>query len=116
MRDEIQTYIEIMLDKDIIDILEIPTSMEKYKKDAISILDMIINYFRDIMLLKEKLDKSMINIDKITFIQNMSKKITYSQVSKIIDIIEDIKKKIRSNCNFNISIQVMALNIYEVIK
>ena len=117
MRDEIQTYIEIMLDKDIIDILEIPTSMEKYKKDAISVLDMIINYFRDIMLLKEKVDKSMIiNIDKLTFIQNMSKKITYSQVSKIIDIIEDIKKKIRSNCNFNISIQVMALNIYEVIK
>jgi len=117
MRDEIQTYIEIMLDKDIIDILEIPTSMEKYKKDAISILDMLINYFRDIMLLKEKVDKNMIiNIDKIIFIQNMSKKITYSQVAKIIDIIEDIKKKIRSNCNFNISIQVMALNIYEVIK
>lgn len=117
MRDEIQTYIEIMLDKDIIDILEIPTSMDKYKKDVISILDMLINYFRDIMLIKENVDKSMlINIDKLTFLQNMSKKITYSQVAKIIDIIEDIKKKIRSNCNFSISIQVMALNIYEVIK
>ncbi|WP_296646032.1 DNA polymerase III subunit [Romboutsia sp. 13368] len=117
MRDEIQTYIEIMLDKDIIDILEIPTSMDKYKKDSISILDMLINYFRDIMLIKESVDKSMlINIDKLTFLQNMSKKITYSQVSKIIDIIEDIKTKIRSNCNFSISIQVMALNIYEVIK
>lgn len=117
MRDEIQTYIEIMLDKDMIDILEIPTSMEKYKNDSINVLDMLINYFRDMMLLKEKVDKSMIiNIDKITFIQNISKKITYSQVSKIIDIIEDTKKKIRSNCNFNISIQVMALNIYEVIK
>ena len=117
MRDEIQTYIEIMLDKDMIDILEIPTSMEKYKNDSINVLDILINYFRDMMLLKEKVDKSMIiNIDKITFIQNMSKKITYSQVSKIIDIIEDTKKKIRSNCNFNISIQVMALNIYEVIK
>ena len=117
MRDEIQTYIEIMIDKDMIDILEISASMEKYKNDSIKVLDMLINYFRDIMLLKEKVDKSMIiNIDKITFIQNMSKKITYSQVSKIIDIIEDTKKKIRSNCNFNISIQVMALNIYEVIK
>ena len=117
MRDEIQTYIETMLDKDIIDILEIPTSIEKYKKDSINILDMLINYFRDIMLLKENVDKSMlINIDKLTFLQNMSKKITYSQVSKIIDIIEDIKIKIRSNCNFSISIQVMALNIYEVIK
>ena len=117
MRDEIQTYIEIMIDKDMIDILEISASMEKYKNDSINVLDMLINYFRDMMLLKEKVDKSMIiNIDKITFIQNMSKKITYSQVSKIIDIIEDTKKKIRSNCNFNISIQVMALNIYEVIK
>lgn len=117
MRDEIQTYIEIILDKDIIDILEIPTSMEKYKKDAISILDMLINYFRDVMIFKENVDKSMmINIDKITFIENISKKITYSQVSKIIDIIEDIKKKIRSNCNFNISINVMVLNIYEVIR
>lgn len=46
------------------------------------------------MLLKENVDKSMIiNIDKITFLQNMSKKITYSQVSKIIDIIEDIRKR-----------------------
>ena len=58
----------------------------------------------------------IINGDRITFIQNMSKKITYSQVSKVIDIIEETKRKMRSNCNFNVSIQVMALNIYEVIK
>ena len=41
------------------------------------------------------------------------------KINKIImtkEQIEDIKKKIRSNCNFSISIQVMALNIYEVIK
>ena len=116
IRDEIQTYIEVILDKDIIDILEIPISMEKYKKDIISILDVFITYFRDIMIFKEKSDNSMIiNIDKITFIKNLSEKITYSQVSRIIDIIEDIKNKIRSNCNFNISIMVMVLNIYEVI-
>ena len=91
--------------------------IEKYKSDIIGTLDIMINYFRDIMMDKENADKSMIiNADKITFIKNMSRKITYSQVSKIIDIIEETKRKIRSNCNFNISIQVMALNIYEVIK
>jgi len=117
MREDIQSYIQTILDKNIIEILEIPNNMDKYKKEVISILDMMVNYFRDMMLLKEKVDKSMIiNSDKIIFIQNMSKKITYSQVSKIIDIIEETKKKIKSNCNFNISIQVMALNIYEVIK
>ena len=69
------------------------------------------------MLLKENVDKSMIiNIDKIIFYRILGCKYIFSEVSKIIDIIEDIKKKIRSNCNFNISIQVMALNIYEVIK
>lgn len=117
MRDDIQSYIQTILDRNIVDILEIPGQMDKYKSEIINILDMVINYFRDIMLLKEKVDKSMIiNSDKITFVQNMGKKISYSQVSKIIDIIEETKKKIRSNCNFNISIQVMALNIYEVIK
>lgn len=117
MRDDIQSYIQTILDRNIVEILEIPSQMDKYKPEIINILDMVINYFRDIMLLKEKVDKSMIiNSDKITFVQNMGKKISYSQVSKIIDIIEETKKKIRSNCNFNISIQVMALNIYEVIK
>ena len=117
MREDTQSYIQTILDKNIIDILEIPANMDKYKKEVVSILDMMVDYFRDIMILKEKVDKSMIiNSDKITFIQNMGKKITYSQVSKIIDIIEETKKKIRSNCNFNISIQVMALNIYEVIR
>ncbi len=117
MREDIQSYIQTILDKNIVDILEIPSSMDKYKKEIASVLDMMVNYFRDIILLKEKIDKSMIiNSDKIIFLQNMGKKITYSQVSKIIDIIEETKKKIKSNCNFNISIQVMALNIYEVIK
>ena len=117
MREEIQSYIERLLDKNIVDILDISLDIEKYRGDIFNLLDIMINYFRDIMFIKEKIDRNMIiNSDKITFLQNMSKKISYSQVSKIIDIIEETKKKIRSNCNFNISMQVMALNIYEVIK
>ncbi|VHY69465.1 DNA polymerase III subunit [Clostridioides difficile] len=117
MREDIQQYIQIMLDKNIVEILNIPNNMEKYRGKIIALLDMIINYFRDIILLKENVNKNMlINVDKLVFIQNMSGKISYSQLSKIIDIIEDAKSKIKSNCNFNISIQVMSLNIYEVIK
>ncbi|CEN97580.1 MAG: AAA family ATPase [Paeniclostridium sp.] len=117
MREDIQNYIQIMLEKNVVDILELPNKLDKYKDNILEVLDITINYFRDIMMIKENIDKSMIiNIDKITYLQNMSKKINYSQVSKIIDIIEETKKKLRSNCNFNLSVQVMALNIYEVIK
>ena len=117
MREEIQKYIETFLSGDLIDIMEIQNSVEKYKDQIINVLDLMINYFRDIIMVKENIDSSMIiNLDKLVFVKNMSKKITYSQLSKIIDIIEETKNKLRSNCNFNISIQVMTLNIYEVIK
>ncbi|MGM9533737.1 MAG: ATP-binding protein [Intestinibacter sp.] len=117
MREEIQKCIETFLNGNLIDIMEVQNSIEKYKDQIINVLDLMINYFRDIIMVKENIDSSMIiNLDKLVFIKNMSKKITYSQLSKIIDIIEETKNKLRSNCNFNISIQVMTLNIYEVIK
>ena len=117
MREDIQNNIQTMLEKNVVEILELSNKYDNYKEHIIEVLDITINYFRDIMMLKENIDKDMIiNIDKLTYLQNMSKKINYSQVSKIIDIIEETKKKLRSNCNFNLSIQVMTLNIYEVIK
>lgn len=117
MRDEVQKYVETFLTGSMLDIMDIQSSIEKYKDNITNVLDLLVNYFRDIMMVKENVDSSMIiNLDRLVFIKNMSTKITYSQLSKIIDIIEETKTKLRSNCNFNISIQVMTLNIYEVIK
>ena len=117
MREEVQKYVETFLNGNLIEIMDIQSSIEKYKDQITNVLDLLINYFRDIMMVKENVDSSMIiNLDRLVFIKNMSTKITYSQLSKIIDIIEETKNKLRSNCNFNISIQVMTLNIYEVIK
>ena len=117
MRDEVQKYVETFLTGSMLDIMDIQNSIEKYKDNITNVLDLLVNYFRDIMMVKENVDSSMIiNLDRLVFIKNMSTKITYSQLSKIIDIIEETKTKLRSNCNFNISIQVMTLNIYEVIK
>ena len=117
MRDEVQKYVETFLTGSMLDIMDIQSSIEKYKDNITNVLDLLVNYFRDIMMVKENVDSSMIiNLDRLVFIKNMSTKITYSQLSKIIDIIEETKNKLRSNCNFNISIQVMTLNIYEVIK
>lgn len=117
MREEVQKYVETFLCGNLIEIMDIQSSIEKYKDQITNVLDLMINYFRDIMMVKENVDNSMIiNLDRLVFIKNMSNKTTYSQLSKIIDIIEETKNKLRSNCNFNISIQVMTLNIYEVIK
>ena len=117
MREEVQKYVETFLIGNLIEIMDIQSNIDKYKDQITNVLDLLINYFRDIMMVKENVDNSMIiNLDRLIFVKNMSNKTTYSQLSKIIDIIEETKNKLRSNCNFNISIQVMTLNIYEVIK
>lgn len=117
LRRYIQDYINTIIDNDIVGILDIATLLEKHKANINEILDIMINYFRDVMILKEGLSEELlINIDKLTYIENLNKKITYYQVAKIIEIINTAKKNLNSNCNFNISLQVMALNIHEVIK
>lgn len=117
MREFIQNSINIISEKKKIDIEMLADSIEKYENQIMNLLDIMVNYFRDIIMFKENIGISFLtNTDKITFIENMSKKINSSKISKIIDIIEDTKKKLKGFCGFKMSIQVMFLNIYEVIK
>lgn len=74
-----------MLEKNVVDILELPNKLDKYKDNILEVLDITINYFRDIMMIKENIDKSMIiNIDKITYLQNMSKKLTILKYLRLL--------------------------------
>lgn len=117
MREDIQNCISVISDRNRMKIEFLADGIEKYEKEIINLLDIMINYLRDIIIIKEKLDTDLItNIDRITFIENMSRKISCSQIASIIDIIEDTKEKLRGYCSFKMSIQVMFLNIYEVIK
>ena len=117
LREKTKEYIDILFEKDLFNISSIIDDILSYKNSIYDFLDIFLSYFVDSMTLKENIDKNIIvNVDKLTFIRNISKKISYSQMTKIIDIIEITKKKLKCNCNFNITISVMFFNIYEVIK
>lgn len=117
MREFIQECIATISEKNKLEIEMLAEASEKYENQIMNFFDIMLNYFRDIILLKENVnERLLINTDKITFIENMSEKISSSQITSIIDIIEDTKRKIKVFCGFKMSIQVMFLNIYEVIK
>ena len=40
-----QNYIQIMLEKNVVDILELPNKLDKYKDNILEVLDITINYF-----------------------------------------------------------------------
>lgn len=116
-RNEIQEYLNIIQSGDLIDMYTISTKLEKHKSNLNEVMDMIITYFRDILMIKQGVDESLIiNLDQIEFLSSLSKQFTYFQISKIIDIIDESNKNIMKNCNFNMVIGTMILNIYEVIK
>lgn len=117
LRDKAKEYIDNLFEKDLFNISCITDDVLSYKDNIFDFLDIFLSYFVDSMILKENINKDFIvNIDRIIFIKNISKRISYSQTTKIIDIIEITKKKLKSNCNFNITISVMFFNIYEVIR
>lgn len=117
LRSGIEKFIEYNLSKKVINILALISYLEKNKGDLNRILDLTITYFRDIMVIKEGIiDEVVINTDRVDFLREKAMEFNFSQIAKIIDIIEDAKSKIRSNCNFQLTMEVMLLNIQEVVR
>ncbi|WP_099191025.1 DNA polymerase III subunit [Tepidibacter mesophilus] len=116
-RNEIQEYLNIIQSRDLINMYTINSKLEKHKSKLNEVMDILITYFRDILMIKQGVDESLIiNLDQIEYLSSLSKKFTYFQISNIIDIIDESNKNLMNNCNFNMAIGTMILNIYEVIK
>lgn len=118
---ELRTSLEIYLEKILVssDKYEAMAEFDTFKtySDSIfQIIDLLKIYIRDAILIREtKNSKLLINIDSENLISKISKKLSLSQLGKIMDIIDDTELKLRANCNFNSTIQTMSINIYEVV-
>jgi len=84
-------------------------------KDRIDyILEIMMSWFRDLLVYKETIDsKYLINLDKEQLIIEDSEKFTCSGLLSIIDIIKQTSDNIRSNVNYQLSIEAMLLKIQE---
>ncbi len=116
MRKDVKNIMEVLLEDDIDEKLRLIDVFSDRKSRIYEFLDMIIEVYLDFYIIKRGLDASLIsNIDNLETIKKINKSIIYYQISKIIDIIEEAKIKLRANCNFNITINNMVLEIDEVI-
>jgi DNA polymerase-3 subunit delta' len=87
-------------------------------KDKInSILDMLTSWYRDIIMLKLIKDRNLlINADHYELLVEESQILSYNKLDSIINIINSSREKINQNVNFQLTIEVMLLNIQEVVK
>ncbi|TCO78625.1 DNA polymerase III subunit delta' [Marinisporobacter balticus] len=114
-REETIEVIENVLKKDPLVAFDAVEFFQKYKDDINEILDYILFWFRDLlMLIQTGSDKFLINMDKKNTLQKHRGHIAYERIGNIINIIEKTKNDIKANVNFQLAIEMMLLTIQEV--
>ncbi len=117
-KDRRMTIIDItdsILKGDKLKLIDSVTFFEDNKEHIEELLDLLIIWFRDMLLLKETNEENkLFNIDYIDKLKAQLKLIEEIQILNIINIIEETRKNINSNVNYGLCIETMLLNIQEV--
>ncbi len=88
----------------------------KNKVDAQQILEVLVTWVRDILLIKEQCDdKYIINIDKRNTMQQFAYSVKTDALMRVIEIITDTQYKIKRNVNYTLAIEAMIIKSWEEI-
>lgn len=104
-------YIDEMTEYEVIEYMK---SLSKYKLEMTEFLDMMMMWYRDVLLLK-----ATGNIDEIIFIEEYGKikdqtiYKSYEQINNILMAFETAKKRLRANVNFDTTIELLLWEIKE---
>ncbi len=113
-RDKIIDYIVSLEKLDLIETLKLVKSFDVFKLDIERYLNILISFYRDIIVFKETNKESFImNQDKINLIKKQSMLYTKKNLYKKIEALLNTKKQLNRNSNYNLTIEVLLLKIKE---
>ncbi|MGV8154360.1 MAG: ATP-binding protein [Alkaliphilus sp.] len=116
-REEVFKIIGKIRTASVFEVLSSAEFFNEEKENISEILDMLLTWYRDLLIYKEtkQLDY-IINCDRIEEIILQSNKIEFNSIGDIIFTIEETRANINSNANYQLSLEVMLLNIQEDLK
>lgn len=113
MRNDIISCLERLDTMDFISAMFMAKEMEKYKAYS-ELFDIMYMFYRDVFCMRLfKDDRYVIQKDKIGLIEKKAKNLNEQTIAKRLDFIMDIKKKIRQNTAFRLSMEVLFMNLKE---
>lgn len=99
------------------DISELTAQVKKvssYKVEINDYLDIILVWYRDILLFKATMDpNNLIFKDEIQYIRKVAEKLSYEDVQDIINALDKAKRRLTSNVNFELTMELLFLTIKE---
>lgn len=114
MRDEIISILISLSKKGLVDMFLIAKEITKYKDVIQDVLDIFYLWYRDVLVLKETSDiKFLIQKENIPGIEKETLEYSTESLYNKLSAIWDAKISLKQNSNFQLTLEVMFLNIKE---
>lgn len=111
MRDHVIEIVNILIKDNDFEIMGMYSIFEEYKDEIDIFIDLIISWLRDLLIVKEINNESyLINKDKYKTILKQGQHLSYNRICVLIDNILHLKKQLKVNVNYQLSIEMMLLN------
>lgn len=101
-------------DMDVYEVIETVKKLSAYKADINDIIDMMMVWYRDVLILKVTKDaNSIVYKDEYRFLMEQANRSSYEGLNEIIQSLEKAKIRLAANVNFDVAIEMMMLVMKE---
>ena len=114
VKDEAVTLVKYINDMEISDIVKAIKKISEYKFDVNGYLDILSVWYRDVLLFKATKDiNSLIFKEEIQQIMRVSDRSTYEGIETIVNALQQAKRRLEANVNFDLTMELLLLTIKE---
>ena len=115
MKDDVVRALKHVSKMTASDINQLVKEHSAYKNDMDAYLNLIIMWFRDVLLYKASGRENCLMFEaEASVIEKQSREVSYDGVQEILVEIDNLKSRLKSNVNFEITLELLFLKIREV--
>lgn len=112
MRDQVLSLLEGLRSYNKVETMEGHKTLEPYKDQINKVLDLMIMWYRDLLMIKEGLPREFImNQDKYSQLESFSSHLTINKITQNLDTINETKARLRRNANYQLTMEMLLLRL-----
>ncbi|MBQ2288163.1 MAG: DNA polymerase III subunit delta, partial [Lachnospiraceae bacterium] len=99
---------------EVYEVVEAVKRLSAYKTDINDVIDMMMVWYRDVLILKVTKDaNTIVYKDEYRSLMEQAKRSSYEGLNEIIESMEKAKKRLAANVNFDVAMEMMLLAMKE---
>ena len=116
MKDDVVRALKNVYKMTASDINQLVKEHSNYKNEMDSYLNLIIMWFRDVLLYKASNRKEALMFEaEWEIIEKQAREVSYEGVQEVLMEIDNLKGRLKSNVNFDITLELLFIKIREVL-